>query len=86
MKPDTYYMDKWLALARRALEDANTYAEAGLYDQAIRASNIGQYCMKRRDKAQLKFLSKRTEKAQQTAGTVFCCLLLIVIIHYILTH
>lgn len=85
-KPDDYYAEAWFRLAKKALEVAKTYLAAGLSEQAIRVSNIGQYCMKRREKAQLKFMTKQREKTQQTAGTIFAAIILIVIIHYFLTH
>jgi hypothetical protein len=80
------YMDTWLALGTKALERAKLFAATGFYDQSLRASNLGNYCMERRRKAHLKFISKQAERTQHTAGTIFFCILLVIVIHYILTH
>lgn len=86
MKANIKYQQFWLGTAKRALEDAKVYHDAGLNDQSLNASEIGHYCMKRYHKAHLKFISAQRERTQQTAGTVIFIILLTAIVHYFLTH
>lgn len=86
MTPEIKYQNYWLSVAKRALADSKMYSAAGLHDQALHTSEIGHYCMKRYEKAHLKFISAQRERAQQTAGTVFFTILLAAVIHYIITR